>query len=85
MTSVPNPPDPDPDATEPSFEDVVAALLKVDPEGITGQTAGKGRSPRTTRATTPSPTVGRYSSRASGRVKIMPGLHGPPPSIQRMM
>lgn len=25
------------------FEDVVAALPKVDPEGITGQTAGKGK------------------------------------------
>jgi hypothetical protein len=28
---------------EPSFEDVVSALLKVDPEGIVGQRAGKGK------------------------------------------
>lgn len=28
---------------EPSFEDIVAALLKVDPDGITGQTAGKDK------------------------------------------
>lgn len=33
----------DAESTEPDFEDVVAALLKVDPEGITGQTAGKGK------------------------------------------
>ena len=28
---------------EPTFEELVAALLQVDPEGITGQTAGKGK------------------------------------------
>ena len=31
------PPDPD----EPTFEELVAALLQVDPEGITGQRATK--------------------------------------------
>ena len=28
---------------QPTFEELVAALLQVDPEGITGQTAGKGK------------------------------------------
>jgi hypothetical protein len=33
-------PDPKPDET-PEFEDVVAALLKVDPEGISGKATKK--------------------------------------------
>lgn len=36
MSDKPSQPEDDPD-----FEDVVAALLKVDPEGITGQRAAK--------------------------------------------
>lgn len=31
----------DQNGPEPTFEELVAALLQVDPEGITGQTAGK--------------------------------------------
>ncbi|MGI8755165.1 MAG: hypothetical protein ACR2MB_04760 [Acidimicrobiales bacterium] len=34
--------DDDQTAAPVPFEDVVAALLKVDPEGIIGQTKGKG-------------------------------------------
>lgn len=33
----------DPDPDDPDFEEVVAALLKIDPEGIVGQTAGKDK------------------------------------------
>lgn len=36
----PKPPPENP-ADEPEFEDIVAALLKVDPKGITGQRAAK--------------------------------------------
>lgn len=33
----------EPDSGDPTFEEVVSALLKVDPEGIVGQKAGRAK------------------------------------------
>ena len=55
-------PDDKPDDELADFEAIVAAALKVDPEGITGQSAGKG-------------TKGEGRSTAEPRKRNQPGPH----------